>query len=508
MGDLNVCIGKNDFINRRHTVAERELAKHILNNNDVLNIQDAFRFKVSEGGFTWTRGECFSRLDYVFVSETVLRYIVDCSVDWAFCNSDHAAVRIDLCIPVERTTGPGITKVNTNILKDPVWFKKVEEGIKFMLAQVPAEWNPHLRMEYVKVIIRSVFAEVAGEFKKEKVKQDSMIEGELNLLLELKQKLLLNVNINSAEKSRRTLNLDNAIDMIKIRIKAEQTLYTEELAFKARVKWFEQGEKSNKYFLGLLKTRQNQTYMSKIICDGTLFNGFEEIKAAVRNFYNNLYTNVVRNVSDLDKLDFFKLCPKLSESQKKFVDNELSTEELKAALKSCNETSPGPDGIPYIVYKSFWNILSPFLLESWKYSLETGKLTNSNLESIITLIPKQGKDASDIKNWRPITLSNCDSKIITKAIALRISKVLDSIIDTSQTAYVPKRNVMDNLRCNFLMKNYCSKNNINAVLLSLDAKKAFDSVSHDYITEVLEVYGFGIDLLKVLGFFIETSPLE
>jgi hypothetical protein len=97
----------------------------------------------------------------------------------------------------------------------------------------------------------------------------------------------------------------------------------------------------------------------------------------------------------------------------------------------------------------------------------------------------------DIKNWRPITLANCDSKIITKALAIRISKFLESIIDKSQTAYVPGRSVMDNIRGNFLIKSHCRNNNINALLVSLDARKAFDSVSHKYISETLGAYGFG-----------------
>jgi len=67
----------------------------------------------------------------------------------------------------------------------------------------------------------------------------------------------------------------------------------------------------------------------------------------------------------------------------------------------------------------------------------------SHYESAITLLPKEGKDISDIKNWRPITLSNCDLKIITKALSIKFYKVLDSIIDVSQTAYVPGRSVAD-----------------------------------------------------------------
>jgi retron-type reverse transcriptase len=109
----------------------------------------------------------------------------------------------------------------------------------------------------------------------------------------------------------------------------------------------------------------------------------------------------------------------------------------------------------------------------------------------MTLLPKAGKDVREIKNWRPITLTNCDAKIITKALAVRMSKVLEEIIDPSQTAYIPGRSVMDNLRSNLYAKNYCNKQNINALLISLDAKKAFDSVDHDYIRRVLKEYGFG-----------------
>ncbi len=50
-------------------------------------------------------------------------------------------------------------------------------------------------------------------------------------------------------------------------------------------------------------------------------------------------------------------------------------------------------------------------------------------------------------------------------------KVLESIIDPSQTAYVPGRSVADNLRSNFFYKNYCCQNNVDAVLILWIPKK-------------------------------------
>jgi hypothetical protein len=131
------------------------------------------------------------------------------------------------------------------------------------------------------------------------------------------------------------------------------------------------------------------------------------------------------------------------------------------------------------------------LKEAWDFSVEQGVLPESHKESVITILPKEGKDTLDIKNWRPITLTNCDAKIITKALAMRLNPILETIIDPSQTAYVPGRSVMDNLRANRFLKQHCENNKCNAALVSLDAKKAFDSVDHEYIDKVLSTYGFG-----------------
>jgi hypothetical protein len=78
--------------------------------------------------------------------------------------------------------------------------------------------------------------------------------------------------------------------------------------------------------------------------------------------------------------------------------------------------------------------------ESWKHCCNTGALPASHEESVITLLPKEGKD---IKNWRPITLSNCDSKFFTKALAIKMSKVLDDVMDPNQSEYIRGRSRAD-----------------------------------------------------------------
>ena len=67
---------------------------------------------------------------------------------------------------------------------------------------------------------------------------------------------------------------------------------------------------------------------------------------------------------------------------------------------------------------------------------EKGEMSNSKKQAVITLIEKKGKDRSLLENWRPISLVNVDTKLMTKAIAWRIKKVLPDIIHQNQTGMV------------------------------------------------------------------------
>jgi hypothetical protein len=48
---------------------------------------------------------------------------------------------------------------------------------------------------------------------------------------------------------------------------------------------------------------------------------------------------------------------------------------------------------------------------------------------ILILIPKKDKDRLLLKNWRPLTLLTTDYKILTKLLALHMTKVIPSNIN-------------------------------------------------------------------------------
>jgi hypothetical protein len=488
-GDYNVCMKPEDSLNRNITKVETYLADSILNNNKITNLVDSYRNLHKVGGFTWKRGTCYSRLDYIFLSSSMLPSLKNVKQDWSFEESDHAAVQATLTETNITNKGPGIAKVNINILDNPIIVSQLEKDIQNMLEQMDNTWSPHDKLEFLKVVIRSVFSAKVAETRKSINLEIGELEDELNDFNALKLSILDEINVLSQDNPEGIEVVDNAITSLKCRLLQKRNNLSTYLAFRSKVKWFEYGEKPNKFFLNLTKSKQSQKLITKISNNGKIAVGQEEVTKEITNFYKNLYKASPReNIVDDN---FYDNCPKLSAEQAETLDKDLTLLELSKALNSSKDSAPGPDGIPYQVYKKFWKIAGPIILDSWIYSIKTKTMPPSHYESMITLLPKDGKDPTDIKNWRPITLSNCDAKIITKALANKTSKVLESIIDKAQTAYVPGRSVADNLRSNFFLKTYCKQNNIDSVLVSLDAKKAFDSVDHRYIEETLRAYGFG-----------------
>jgi hypothetical protein len=108
--------------------------------------------------------------------------------------------------------------------------------------------------------------------------------------------------------------------------------------------------------------------------------------------------------------------------------------------------SPGNDGLSVEFYKFFWTDIKDFLFASVCHSRRVGELSTSQKQAIIKLLEKRDKDKRFIENWRPISLLNVDTKIISKSLASRFLPVLTTIIPSDQTAYVKGRYIGESIR--------------------------------------------------------------
>jgi len=461
-GDFNIVMSDVDSVNRAVSQQEKQCREVITQGNSILNLIDVYRIDNKEGGFTWYRGECMSRLDMIFVSEDLVKNGSKAKLDWAFDNSDHAMLEVEFKLLCKIKKGP--LKLNCDILKNKIVRDQVKTEIEAQLSEVPPAWNPHMILDFAKVVIRSTIAQFSGKIKKLENFDKNAVEEQLNTLRGVKEKLELG-EINNREL---LIEVNRTIIELEQEFNIHLDKLSNNLALKAKAKWFEKGEKSNSYFLNLVKKRSEQLLITTLTTENDQVTTQIDIMTKTVEFYKQLY-NIKDTQENYD--DLLSDLPQLDNEERAGLDKEITLEELKRVANSCGELALGPDGIPYEVYKYYWDVLSPILLNSWKYSLQIGILPFEQRLSTITLLPKPGKDLKRLENWRPITLTNCDLKIFTKCLSNRVSKVLNKLIHPSQTAYIPGRVVHDNLRMFDFYSNYCKEKDIDALLISLDAKK-------------------------------------
>ena len=86
------------------------------------------------------------------------------------------------------------------------------------------------------------------------------------------------------------------------------------------------------------------------------------------------------------------------------------------------------------------------MTSSFNYAFQKGTLSINQKRGIISLIPKKDKDKTLLENLRPISLLNVDYKILTKAIAKRLEKILSKIINHDQAGYIKGRFIGENIR--------------------------------------------------------------
>lgn len=172
------------------------------------------------------------------------------------------------------------------------------------------------------------------------------------------------------------------------------------------------------------------------------------INSVFSSFYKSLYSS--ESPSDLTDMEAFLQdldFPNLSTDAIDQLDSPLTMQELTLALQNMqNNKAPGPDGFPVEFFKAFHNQLIPLLHAVYVESLSNGSLPFTLRQASISVLLKKGKDPELCTSYRPISLMNVDTKVLAKALARRLEKVLPTIISQEQTGFIKGRQLFFNVR--------------------------------------------------------------
>jgi hypothetical protein len=224
-------------------------------------------------------------------------------------------------------------------------------------------------------------------------------------------------------------------------------------------------------------------------------------EAGDETYRNNTFKPVLENVERrLDQRDKAELA--------KYVTEDLVRQAISEAA---NGKAAGMSGIP----SEFWKHLS-FLYEmskttdsptcniarvlSWVYrDIEEFGVQEGTDFSLGWLCPIfKKKDRYCVENYRPITVLNSEYKIFTKALSIRLSQSVGSIVHEDQAGFIRGRSIFNQVKLAKLIIPYAEATKKCGALVALDQEKAYDKIAHDYLWATLRKFNLPEHFVRTL----------
>ena len=435
-----------------------------------------------------------SRLDRIYTSpcfNASKNEVVIQPFSW----SDHEAMVMKFSVPDQNQRGPGYWKLNTSVLKEPEYLN--------LIKTFWTEWKTQ----------KSEYSSISQwwDFGKRRIQQISVWYAiDQNKLRKAHREEL----VSQLKCARDAFDPDPEVlrDLTK-QLKDFDLKQAQKIFIATKLDRIELDEKPTAYFFNLLKKRQEKNHLSEIYVtapDGTVSVSKEtdDVLKETTSFYKSLY----KAESDLHKPSqetlLKHITKTLNSEEQQSLDRDLTKQEIRDALHSmCNDKTPGWDGLPYEFFKTFWSLLEDDFYEMQHHILNVDKsLSASQQRALLSLLYKDG-DKKDIKNWRPLSLLCTDYKILAKAIAIRMRRVLASVVHIDQTCSVPGRTIHANLFLTRDLIRYSNHKLYKGYLLTVDQEKAFDRVDRGFLFKVLKKMNFSDKFINWLKIFYDDPQV-
>jgi hypothetical protein len=185
-----------------------------------------------------------------------------------------------------------------------------------------------------------------------------------------------------------------------------------------------------------------------------------------------------------------------TEEEVLLLESPCTKEEILEVLRGfTKDKSPGPDGWTVEFYLHLFDLLVGDLVEVVEEFRVAGSVNRSINSTFIALIPKANRSAS-FDDFRSNALCNLCYKIITKIIANCIRPILPRTISEEQFGFLKGRQIIDAIGTAQECIHSIREKKLQAMILKIDLKKAYDCISWDYLRLVLLQCGFGLQTTK------------
>ena len=172
--------------------------------------------------------------------------------------------------------------------------------------------------------------------------------------------------------------------------------------------------------------------------NGNLVQSEREVADAFADHYSSISTR--QPIQPLPRTDNTPLTNELP------YNKEFTLRELNGAIRETKlDGSPGEDQIQNSMLKRLPNSTKNFMLTIFNRIWTEGIFPTDWRSSLVIPILKPGKDSSDIKNYRPISLNSCICKVFERMVCKRLAWQLETNqgLSPHQYGFRPQRSTME-----------------------------------------------------------------
>lgn len=209
---------------------------------------------------------------------------------------------------------------------------------------------------------------------------------------------------------------------------------------RSRLLRLKEGDASTRFFHQHASYRRRRNTICQLHVDGGIITGQDSLAKAVDSFYTNLIGTTNDRAFSLDLATLGMPTAELSH-----LDAPITEEEIWEVVKNLPpDKAPGPDGFTGRFYRSCWAIVKPDFMRA-VHCFSSGDLRGLGAinKVLVSLLPKKD-GASELRDFRPVSLEHGAIKIFSKALANRMAPELASLVGSHQSAFVRGRALHDN----------------------------------------------------------------
>ena len=433
--------------------------------------------------FTYRRGSSRSRIDKICTSSqfVVERY---CQQESLF--SDHSLIYSTISFHSNFRNGPGVWRNNIKYYGDDdliqnltlIWQScKNESSLTSNLQKWWGDAKYKMKLAFIQ------FSKQKAMFRKRS--------------WQMRDQALHNITI-ALRRNPNDKKLQKEYSQIKKHLVTTKIKEIKETILKSDAEYLMHGDKPTKSFFDKFK---NRTEMHKITSlrneMGSEVHDIHDILRVAENFYRQIFSGGEIH-QDIVNLFLRDISP--NESNHLLMTALLlpiTNEEIwEVIIHFKLARSPGPDGLSIEFYRVMFPVIKDELRKLLNSYMNNGRILSKFKAGIIKLVPKI-PPYNEIGNFRPISLLNVDYKIFTKILSNRLQPILENLIHESQFCIPGKDiNEMNNLVRDILDEMQCSHS--DSFFVSVDFRKAFDTISHEFLYQVLERYGFPPTFISII----------